>query len=219
MPVLIVSEKTSPHDGFSRNFVIRPSGWVMTTPYSSGFATRTRVSVTAALCSLWNATTAERSMSVIASPEITRNVSSSAAPIWRTDPPVPSGVSSTLYRSFMPSEPPSPYASWMTDARYCRVTNASSMPWRLSRSKMCPRQGLLTIATIGFGRLIVSGLRRLPSPPAMTTACMSASLGAFGWLFGPDGEEGFEIVSRVHLERRVRVGAHDAGDVTDAPRY
>src|SRR5438552_11874978 len=106
----------------------------------------------------------------------------------------------------------------MTDARYCRVTNASSMPWRLSRSKMCPRQGLLTIATIGFGRLIVSGLRRLPSPPAMTTACMRASLGAFRRLLGPDREEGFEVVTRVHLERHVRVGAYNAGDLTDASR-
>src|SRR5690242_6943785 len=80
----------------------------------------------------------------------------------------------------MPIPPPSPKLSWITEARYWRVTNASSMPCRLSRSKMWPRQGLLTIDTIGFGRLIVSGLRRLPSPPAMTTACMRASLGAFG---------------------------------------
>jgi hypothetical protein len=34
----------------------------------------------------------------------------------------------------------------------------------------------LTIDTIGFGRLIVSGLRRLPSPPAMTTACIGPSV-------------------------------------------
>src|SRR5438105_4121131 len=106
----------------------------------------------------------------------------------------------------------------MTDARYCRVTNASSMPWRFSRSKICPRQGLLTIATIGFGRLIVRGRRRLPSPPAMTTACMSASLGAFGWLFGADGEEGFEVVTRIHLERHVGVGAQDAGYLADPLR-
>src|SRR5229473_3344504 len=106
----------------------------------------------------------------------------------------------------------------MTDARYCSVTKASSMLWRFRRSKMWPRQGLFTIDTIGFGRLIVSGRRRLPSPPAMTTACMSASLGAFGWLFGPDGEEGFEVVTRVHLERYVRVGAQDAGDLTDPLR-
>src|SRR5258708_21649600 len=106
----------------------------------------------------------------------------------------------------------------MTEARYCNVTNASAMACRLSRSKMCPRQGLLTIDTIGFGRLIVSGRRRLPSPPAMTTACMGASLGALGGLFRSDGEEGFEVVTRVHLERHVRVGAHDAGHLADPLR-
>src|SRR2546430_2413512 len=92
------------------------------------------------------------------------------------------------------------------------------MPWRFRSSKICPRQGLLTIATIGFGRLIVRGRRRLPSPPAMTTACMSASLGAFGWLFGADGEEGFEVVTRIHLERHVGVGAQDAGYLADPLR-
>src|SRR5438477_8274102 len=64
----------------------------------------------------------------------------------------------------------------MTEARYWSVTNESSMPCRLSSSKMWPRHGLLTMGTIGFGRLIVSGRSRLPSPPAMTTACMKASL-------------------------------------------
>jgi hypothetical protein len=32
------------------------------------------------------------------------------------------------------------------------------------------------MGTMGFGRLIVSGRRRLPSPPAMTTACIGPSL-------------------------------------------
>src|SRR5438477_8113825 len=76
----------------------------------------------------------------------------------------------------MPIAPPSPKLSWICDARYCRVTNASLIPWRWRRSKMCPRHGLLTIETIGLGRLIVRGRRRLPSPPAMTTACIRASL-------------------------------------------
>src|SRR5256885_14439040 len=44
------------------------------------------------------------------------------------------------------------------------------MPCRLSRSRTCSITGLLTIGTIGFGRLIVDGRRREPSPPAMTTA-------------------------------------------------
>ncbi len=81
MPVLIVSEKTSPHDGFSRNFEMRPSSPVITTPYSSGFATWYSVSVTAALRSRWKAMTFVRSMSVSASPEITIKVSSRASPI------------------------------------------------------------------------------------------------------------------------------------------
>src|SRR5256885_15891803 len=89
------------------------------------------------------------------------------------------------------------------------------MPCRFSRSKMWPRQGLLTIDTIGLGRLIVSGLRRLPSPPAMTTACIGPSLGGFRGLFGSDGEQGLEVVAGVHLERDVRVGAHDARDLAD----
>src|ERR1700737_1462122 len=64
----------------------------------------------------------------------------------------------------------------MTVARYWRGTNESSIPWRLRSSKMCPRQGLSTMGTIGLGRFIVSGRRRPPPPPAMTPACISASL-------------------------------------------
>ena len=40
MFVLIVSEKTSPHVGFSRNRSIVPSSRVMTMPNSTGFSTR-----------------------------------------------------------------------------------------------------------------------------------------------------------------------------------
>ena len=40
MPVLIVSENTSPHVGFSRNRSIVPSSRVMTMPNSTGFSTR-----------------------------------------------------------------------------------------------------------------------------------------------------------------------------------
>jgi hypothetical protein len=39
MPVLIVSEKTCPHDGFSRKRSILPSSSVTTIPNSSGFST------------------------------------------------------------------------------------------------------------------------------------------------------------------------------------
>ena len=40
---------------------------------------------------------------------------------------------------------------------------------------MCSMQGLPTIGTIGFGWLDVSGRRRVPSPPAMTTAFTGSS--------------------------------------------
>src|SRR5438445_6637031 len=42
---------------------------------------------------------------------------------------------------------------------------------------MWSRQGLFTICSIGFGRLVVSGRRRRSSPPAMTTAWIESSLG------------------------------------------
>src|SRR5215218_9495389 len=50
------------------------------------------------------------------------------------------------------------------------VTTTSSNPWRRSRSRMCSMHGLPTIGTIGFGWFDVSGRRRVPSPPAITTA-------------------------------------------------
>ena len=45
MPVLMVSLKTSPQLGFSRNWVMFPWSSVMMTPYSRGLATCARVSV------------------------------------------------------------------------------------------------------------------------------------------------------------------------------
>src|SRR5687767_9216677 len=100
------------------------------------------------------------------------------------------------------------------------------MPWRCRRSKMCPRQGLLTIETIGLGRLIVRGRRRLPSPPAMTTACMGPSLGERGSAqsFPPGktlawairAENALKIKLRVGAERDVSVRPCDAGHLRDA---
>ena len=54
MPVLIVSENTWPHDGFSRNRSTLPSSSVTTIPNSSGFSTDLSPIVTAAPFSLWN---------------------------------------------------------------------------------------------------------------------------------------------------------------------
>ena len=97
MPVLIVSENTCPHDGFSRKRSTRPSSSVTTMPNSSGFSTDFMPIVTAAPFSLWNSTILPRSMSQRASPEMTRNVSSSTSLARRTEPAVPSGLSSTEY--------------------------------------------------------------------------------------------------------------------------
>ena len=94
MPVLMVSLNTWPHDGFSRNRSMEPSSRVMTMPNSSGFSTRTRPIVARACFSSCSFTMAVRSMSVSTSPEITRKRSSSSSMALRTEPAVPSGVSS-----------------------------------------------------------------------------------------------------------------------------
>ena len=109
MPVLTVSEKTWPQVGFSRKRWMRPSSPGMTIPNSSGSGTRVRATVTSASLSRWKATSWDRSMSVRASPEMTRNGSSrSASAAFFTLPAVPSGVSSVAYWSRMPNSSPSP---------------------------------------------------------------------------------------------------------------
>jgi hypothetical protein len=94
MPVLTVSEKTWPHVGFSRNRSIEPSSRVMTIPNSSGFSIDLRARVAIEPLRSCTATSSDRSMSVSTSPEMTRKGSSSSALALRTDPAVPSGVSS-----------------------------------------------------------------------------------------------------------------------------
>ncbi len=106
--MLIVSEKTWPHDGFSRKRSILPSSSVTTIPNSSGLSTDLSPIVTEAPFSLWKATSAPRSTSQRASPEMTRNVSSSASLASPTDPAVPSGSSSTEYWMFRPRASPVP---------------------------------------------------------------------------------------------------------------
>ena len=108
MPVLIVSEKTCPHEGFSRKRSTLPSSPVTTIPNSSGFSTAFSPIVTSALRSRWNWSSAPRSMSQSASPEMTSTVSSSLRDASRTEPAVPSGDSSTEYSMFSPSDSPSP---------------------------------------------------------------------------------------------------------------
>lgn len=94
MPVLMVSENTCPHVGFSKNRSMEPSGRVMTIPNSKGSSIDTRPRVARAPRSPWVVTIAPRSTSVSTSPEMTRNGSSSSSAALRTEPAVPSGVSS-----------------------------------------------------------------------------------------------------------------------------
>jgi hypothetical protein len=108
MPVLIVSEKTWPHDGFSRKRSIRPSSSVTTIPNSSGFSTDLRPIVAAAPFSRCTRTSSPRSTSQTASPEMTRNVSSRASRARATEPAVPSGISSIEYSMLSPSVSPVP---------------------------------------------------------------------------------------------------------------
>jgi hypothetical protein len=104
---LIVSEKTWLHDGFSRKRSTRPSESVTTMPNSSGLGTDFRPIVTEAPRARWNSTSEVRSKSQSASPEMTRNVSSSLPEARRTEPAVPAGASSTEYSMCMPSDSPS----------------------------------------------------------------------------------------------------------------
>jgi hypothetical protein len=94
--------------GFSRKRSIEPSSRVITMPNSSGFSTGVRPIVARASRSSWNRTIDARSMSVTTSPEITRNRSVSSSMALRTDPAVPSGVSSVAYTMRTPSSDPSP---------------------------------------------------------------------------------------------------------------
>ncbi len=108
MPVLIVSLKTWPQVGFSRNRSIEPSSRVITMPNSSGLSTAISPMVAMALAATWVSTTVPRSRSLRTSPEITRNRSSSLSIALRTEPAVPSGVSSTAYDMRTPNSDPSP---------------------------------------------------------------------------------------------------------------
>ncbi len=95
MPVLMVSLKTWPQVGFSRNRSIDPSSRVMTIPNSSGLSTAFRAMVASAPFDVVMARRASvRSMSVRTSPEMTTNRSSSSSRALRTEPAVPRGVSS-----------------------------------------------------------------------------------------------------------------------------
>jgi len=89
MPVLMVSEITSPQPGFSRNWVMRRSLSVITTPNCRGSFTEVRVMVASALLFSWKSITFWRLKSVKRSPEMIRKRSSRYFSAYFTAPAVP----------------------------------------------------------------------------------------------------------------------------------
>src|SRR5579872_947435 len=58
----------------------------------------------------------------------------------------------------------------MEAPRYCTVATTSRSWWRRRCRRMCSMIGRPATGTSGFGCRLVSGRRRDPSPPAITTA-------------------------------------------------
>ena len=82
---------------------MRPSSSVTTIPNSSGFVDRLQADRDGGVRARGGTSTSfARSTSQSASPEMTRNVSSSRRVASRTEPAVPSGVSSTEYSMLHP---------------------------------------------------------------------------------------------------------------------
>ena len=143
-------------------------------PNSNGSGTRVRQTVASAPVELWCLTSAVRSMSVRASPEMTTNVSSdSAAAAFFTLPAVPSGFSSVAYVRSIPRSSPSPKYARTIEPRKWTVTTVSVNWCRFKSRSTCSMIGRLTTGSRGLGMLVVMGRRRVPSPPAMTTAFTS----------------------------------------------
>src|SRR4051812_15481431 len=71
----------------------------------------------------------------------------------------------------MPNAEPSPRTLRTPDARWPQDMTMSSTPWRRSQSSMKTMNGRSTSGTTGLGTVVVSGRRRVPSPPARMSAC------------------------------------------------
>src|SRR3954447_794089 len=69
----------------------------------------------------------------------------------------------------------SPRTAWAASERKPSERMASSTPWPCSQSSMKLRKGRPASGSTGFGVVSVSGRRRVPAPPASTSACTSGS--------------------------------------------
>ena len=121
-----------------------------------------------------SATRAVRSMSVSASPLMTRNGSSrSASSAFLTLPAVPSGSSSVAYCRLHPEL--LAVAEVVADQRgeeLDRDDDVGRARAGCSRRRTCSMIGRFTTGSSGLGMFEVIGRRRVPSPPAITTAFM-----------------------------------------------
>src|SRR5918994_4534629 len=92
-----------------------------------------------------------------------------------------------------------------------RIT--SSTPWECAQSSMKLRKGRPASGITGFGVVRVSGLSRVPSPPASTRACMPLPPDPLVGESGLHERLAIEEVAAVHHQRHAHAALDLAGPV------
>src|SRR3954447_2981363 len=104
----------------------------------------------------------------------------------------------------------SPRTAWAASERNPSERMASSTPWPCSQSSMKLRKGRPASGSTGFGVVSVSGRRRVPSPPASTSACTSGSSRSMA------GPEAADARAPSREEPLTGYGRRDVGGAADA---
>src|ERR1700750_1862166 len=94
---------------------------------------------------------------------------------------------------------PSTSSTWW--ARKPHESSTLSTPWTRSQSSMKVKKGRPASGITGLGTVCVSGRRRVPSPPASTSACMELPADALVGEAGRDRLVAVEVVPAVHHQR------------------
>src|SRR5919204_5426195 len=102
----------------------------------------------------------------------------------------------------------SPSTSSTACAKKPHESSTSSTPWPLSQSSMNVRNGRPASGITGFGTVWVSGRRRVPSPPASTSACISSAADALVREAGPHQLVAVEEVAAVDYQRLLHPVPH-----------
>ena len=110
-------------------------------------------------------------MSTSTSPLSTRKVPSSRCDSRLTAPEVPIGVSSEDSTTSTPALRASGSSWSKASGRYMVESTTSVKPPAASWRRVWSRNGSLANGISGLGRVLVSGRRRVPNPPARMTAC------------------------------------------------